>query len=122
MTTDYPVITNKDLGERQYTIAQIEHHMNRYERMTYYDKCYYCRQRLNLLTILRTQTDLTAEFCVNYILNETYQYSSSEDWITLALVEKEQPHLTVETLRALIDAKETEVEIEMKQVINNGSL
>ena len=57
---------------------------------------------------MRTQKNLTAEFCVHYILNDRFQYTSSEDWITLGLIASEQPHLTIEVLKEFISKEESD--------------
>jgi hypothetical protein len=52
---------------------------------------------VSLVDILKSQT-LTADFCVKYILNNSYQFSKEEEMITLDMVKIYQPHITFDDL------------------------
>lgn len=49
---------------------------------------------VSLVDILKTQK-LTNEFCVKYILNETFQFLDEEKCITVYMVKQYQPHLDI---------------------------
>jgi len=59
---------------------------------------------VSLIDILKTQ-NLTAEFCVKYILNTDFQLCDEEKMITLDIVKKYQPHISdTEFVNAFINA------------------
>ena len=57
---------------------------------------------VSLLDILKTQK-LTANFCVKYILNETFQLLDEDKLITIEMVKQYQPHiLHIDLVRAFM--------------------
>ncbi len=47
---------------------------------------------VSLMDILKTQ-NLTADFCVKYLLNKDFQFLDEDQSITIDIIKKYQPHL-----------------------------
>ncbi len=77
-------------------------HNNHYDCETLKDIIYV----VSLVDILTTQK-LSAEFCVNYILNKSFQFTSEEEAITLDMVTKYQPHISYMDLAKTIVMRDT---------------
>jgi len=71
ITNDDITITNDDIFKNIYPIKILENNID----------------NLNLKYILITQKNLTAEFCVKYILNEDYIYCKDEIDETIAYID-----------------------------------
>ena len=71
ITNDDIIITNDDIFKNIYPIKILENNID----------------NLNLKYILITQKNLTAEFCVKYILNEDYIYCKDEIDETIAYID-----------------------------------
>ena len=70
-------ITNSTLRQHKYVIEELEKYID----------------NLNMKTLVNTQT-LTIDFCVKYILNESYAQCNEEvDLLTPYYVLHNQPHL-----------------------------
>ena len=55
---------------------------------------------VSLIDILKTQK-LTKEFCINFILNDTFWLTKEEENITIELVNELQPHLNINKMDLL---------------------
>jgi hypothetical protein len=59
---------------------------------------------VSLLDILKTQK-LSADFCVKYILNESFQFLDEDQLINTDMVKKYQPHLSeMDLIEAILRA------------------
>ena len=76
-------ITNQDLLKNKYSIDVLEYNME--------------EMNIDIKYVLSTQI-LTAEFCVNYILNDDYAYCEEDTYICEADILDKQPHITNEEL------------------------
>ena len=70
------ILTNEDLYKKKYDYETLK--TNIYV--------------VSLLDILKTQK-LTSDFCVKYILNKNFQFSTEEEDINIQTIKKYQPHL-----------------------------
>ena len=74
-------ITNMMLLNEEYDMEILKHNIN----------------KLDLFTVMNTQI-LTAEFCIDVILNEEYQITSEEKTIDIYDILNRQPHIKKEDL------------------------
>ena len=82
---------------------------NQYDYETLIDIIYV----VSLVDIVRTQK-LSAEFCVKYILNKSFQFTRDEEAITLDMVLKYQPHITyIKLARAFINQTNNGINFEV---------
>lgn len=95
MEIKFEILTNEQLYTKQYPIEVLEYNVKRYEELTIQEK--ENSSRLQLYSLLCNQK-LDADFCVKYILNEDYQHSNMESYITYSTIYQFQPHITVEDL------------------------